>query len=533
MKTLILDNFDSFTYNLFQYCAELGANPVVFRNNEITLEEIERDKYTHLMISPGPGTPANEKDFGICGKVITHFAGRLPILGVCLGHQGIIHVLGGRVIRAPIPMHGKRSVIRVDTQNPLFRGLPEKIEVMRYHSLIGEAATLPKELDVIGETEDRLIMAVAHKNLAIYGVQFHPESVGTPLGKQILKNFFEATGGVPLPKTRITAHALTAEEAESFIDEIADGTATEDEIEDILLARKGESVAEITGMARGLRKHAIQLFSSGCELITMDTCGTGGSGLPRMNISTTAAFVLAAAGVKVAKHGNRAASGRCGSFDLLEALGVNIELAPEKTAEAVEKIGVGFLYAPTFHPVMKRVAPVRKRLGIRTIFNLLGPLVNPAHPKYHLLGAPSPDIAKKLIEAMRELEYVRAAVVCGQDGLDDLTLTGKTRVFELNRGVVREYEFAPEEAGLPRQKSFEEISGGSAQENARIFLELIQGHGPLPLKNLLLLNAGFAFFIREVVRDIHEGIILARNILESGAAYEKFTSYKNFTYGTL
>lgn len=190
MKTLIIDNFDSFTYNLFQYIAEIGGNPEVYRNNEITLSDIEKNGYTHIVISPGPGSPIRKKDFGICGDIIQSFKGRLPILGVCLGHQGIIHFLGGRVIRAPKPMHGKRSIIRVNNSNALFKGLPEKIEIMRYHSLIGDSSSLPNELEITAETEDGVIMAISHKTLPLHGVQFHPESIETPLGKEILKNFF-------------------------------------------------------------------------------------------------------------------------------------------------------------------------------------------------------------------------------------------------------------------------------------------------------------------------------------------------------
>lgn len=192
VKTLILDNYDSFTYNLFQYCAELDGNPEVFKNNELTLRNIEKHKYTHIIISPGPGGPGRKKDFGICGDVIKNFKSKIPILGVCLGHQGIIHALGGRVIRAPIPVHGKRSLVKINTHNSIFKNLPEEIEVMRYHSLIGDGSKIPTELSVIAKTKnDGLVMAVAHKSHPLFGVQFHPESIGTPTGKQILRNFLD------------------------------------------------------------------------------------------------------------------------------------------------------------------------------------------------------------------------------------------------------------------------------------------------------------------------------------------------------
>lgn len=188
MKTLILDNFDSFTYNLYQYCAELYGSPEVFRNNEITVEQIKKNNYSHIIISPGPGTPENPDDFGVCAQVIREFTDT-PILGVCLGHQGIIYQLGGKIVRAPYPVHGKQSLITLDRASPLFKGLPKQINVMRYHSLIGAQDTLPKELTVIASTEDDLIMAISHKTRPLYGVQFHPESIGTPQGKQLLKNF--------------------------------------------------------------------------------------------------------------------------------------------------------------------------------------------------------------------------------------------------------------------------------------------------------------------------------------------------------
>lgn len=199
MKTLIIDNYDSFTYNLYQYTAELGGNPVVKKNDEISLKQIEKLKPTHIIISPGPGTPEHKKDFGICAEVIKYFANRTPILGVCLGHQGIIHVFGGKIIKAPNPMHGKTSKIKIlsDAQikklgckyESIFKSLPQKIEVMRYHSLVGDAKTFPQDFVVTAQTSDGLIMALQSRELPMFGIQFHPESFCTPHGKKIIKNF--------------------------------------------------------------------------------------------------------------------------------------------------------------------------------------------------------------------------------------------------------------------------------------------------------------------------------------------------------
>lgn len=189
MKTLILDNYDSFTYNLYQYLGELGANPVVFRNDEISLAGIKKLKPTHLVISPGPGTPEKPRDFGICKEAILKLVPKIPLLGVCLGHQGIIYYFGGKIKRAPQILHGKTSLVKHNGKD-LFRGLKSPIEVMRYHSLIGERKSLPTCLQITAETVfDHLIMGVRHKKYPIFGIQFHPESIGTPAGKKILANF--------------------------------------------------------------------------------------------------------------------------------------------------------------------------------------------------------------------------------------------------------------------------------------------------------------------------------------------------------
>lgn len=189
MAILIIDNYDSFTYNLYQYLGELGAEATVARNDQITLDEIRRLSPTHIVLSPGPGSPERPRDFGVCGQVIRELGETTPILGVCLGHQGIIHELGGRIVRAPSVVHGKTSRVR-HTGRGIFAGLPEELEVMRYHSLLGERSSIPACLDITAETvDDGLVMAVAHQRWPLYGIQFHPESIGTPFGKRILSGF--------------------------------------------------------------------------------------------------------------------------------------------------------------------------------------------------------------------------------------------------------------------------------------------------------------------------------------------------------
>lgn len=189
MKTIILDNYDSFTYNLYQYIAELGGNPIVFRNDEISIKEIEKMKPSHIVISPGPGTPEKKKDFGVCGDVIRLLGKKIPILGVCLGHQGIANVFKGRIIQAPSIMHGKTSQVSL-LESVLFKGIPKKVQVMRYHSLVVDPKSFPKDLKVTAmEEEEGVIMGLEHTKYPIYGIQFHPESIGTPDGMKMLKNF--------------------------------------------------------------------------------------------------------------------------------------------------------------------------------------------------------------------------------------------------------------------------------------------------------------------------------------------------------
>lgn len=511
MKTLILDNFDSFTFNLYQYCAELNGNPAVYRNNNISLKKIKRENFTHIIISPGPGSPLNKKDFGICETVIKNFAGKLPILGICLGHQGIIHALGGKIIRAKVPMHGKKCEIKIQNKSRLFQNLPEKIYGMRYHSLMGERESLPNDLKITAETKDKIVMAIEHKDFPLYGLQFHPESIGTDFGRDILKNFLNE---------KINT--------EQFINDIESGRLPDEKIEETLknMAEKGETIDEILGIIKGLQKYAVKIKTG--NQLCMDNCGTGGSGLQRMNISTTAAFVLAACGVKIAKHGNRAASGRCGSFDLLERLGINIELTPEKIAEAIKKLGIGFLYAPLFHPVMKKIAPIRKKLGIPTIFNIIGPLLNPTKPAYHLLGASSEKIAEKIAQVMQKMNYKHAVVVTGEDGLDEVTLTGKTTIYEIKNGKFKKYEFDPKEVGMEKV-SFKKIQGGMVEENALIFLALLKNQAPKDLQNLLLLNCAFGLLTAEKVKTIKQGIEMADTAIKSGQAYRKFQEYRKFS----
>ncbi|HMR63897.1 MAG TPA: anthranilate phosphoribosyltransferase, partial [Anaerolineae bacterium] len=397
---LMIDNYDSFTYNLVQYLGELGCEVTVRRNDAITLDEIAKLKPDQIVISPGPGTP---DDAGVSLDLIRRFHQEIPILGVCLGHQAIGQAFGGKVVRAKMVMHGKVSAIEHDQQG-IFHNLPSPLTATRYHSLIVQEP-LPDCLEVTargGEANE--VMALRHKAYPVVGVQFHPESILTEYGHEMLYNFLEieAKAGAPaqitppLPETKpepaptpmfvmpiktaigkvMNQESLTAAEAEEVMSQIMEGEATPAQIGAYLMAlrMKGETVDEITGSARAMRRAAIQVKTLTSPDDLVDVVGTGGDGVGTFNISTTTAFVVAGAGQKVAKHGNRAASSKSGSADVLVALGANLELTPEQVAAAIDEVGLGFLFAVKHHPAMKHAIGPRREMGARTVFNILGPL---------------------------------------------------------------------------------------------------------------------------------------------------------------
>lgn len=288
------------------------------------------------------------------------------------------------------------------------------------------------------------------------------------------------------------------------------------------LSIKGVAPAELTGFAAAMRSRATPVAASG-DLV--DTCGTGGSGLPTTNTSTLCAFVLAAAGVPVAKHGNRASSGRCGSMDVLEELGVGIEIGPQAAARLLDEVGISFLFAPLYHPAMRHVATVRRALGFPTVFNFLGPLCNPAGARRQLLGVSDSAMAPRMAAALQELGSERVLVVRGEDGLDELSLGGPTRTWELVDGELIEGSITPDQVGL-RPAPFEALAGGERADNARRFADILAGEETGPRADHLLFNAGAALYVAGRVAGIAEGVEQARELIASGAAAARFEDYR-------
>ncbi len=325
---------------------------------------------------------------------------------------------------------------------------------------------------------------------------------------------------------------LTADEAEEAVRTIMAGDATPAQVGAFLtgLRRNGETVEEIVGCARAMRLFVDPVQTS--HSLVVDTCGTGGDGRGTFNISTTAAFVVAGAGVPVAKHGNRAASSRSGSADVLEALGIAIDLDPAEVGRCLDAVGIAFLFAQKHHPAMRYAAGPRRELGFRTVFNLLGPLTNPAGAQVQVVGVGSPEFVVPLAEALRQLGSRRALIVHGSDGVDEFTLSGPSRVADSSRsgpdGGPLVYEVTPEEAGL-RRAPLEALSGGSPEDNAVITEAVLRGEDTGPRRDVVCLNAAAALLASGRVRDLRAGVLLSVEVIASGGAWEKLCALREFT----
>ncbi|HYP29768.1 MAG TPA: anthranilate phosphoribosyltransferase [Blastocatellia bacterium] len=331
---------------------------------------------------------------------------------------------------------------------------------------------------------------------------------------------------------------LSDGEAESVLEQIMSGECTDAQIASLLTAlrMKGETAEELSGFARVMRRRAapvrpqflVTAALGGTEREALiDTCGTGGDVSGSFNVSTATAFVVAGAGVRVAKHGNRSVSSQCGSADVVEALGVRIELPPERISRSIDEVGIGFLHAPLLHEAMKYVALARRQMGIRTIFNMLGPLTNPAGANTQVIGVYAPHLTELLAEVLRRLGSTRALVVHGADGLDEISITGESKVTELAQGRVESYTVRPEDFGLKRAE-LKDIQGGDARTNANIILRVLEGEAG-PCRDIVLLNASAGLVASSKVADMVEGVRAASESIDSGRALAKLRDLVAFT----
>ncbi len=527
---LLIDNYDSFTYNVYQYLSEIKPGGIkVVRNDEITLDEIEKMSPEGIIISPGPGRP---EDNGIIIDCIKRFKGRFPILGICLGHQAIAQAFGGKTVKGKKIFHGKKDRIENDGKG-VFRNLAPLLEVVRYHSLVADKETLSGDLEITAYSSDGEIMGLRHREYPIEGIQFHPESIASESGRHLLRNFINYKRESVKPKTVITSimkhKSLTFEEAADFMEELTEGNLNDVVISGFLTAlnTKGISAEEIAGCASVLQRKKVGIKT---EKEVLDTCGTGGDGLGTFNISSFAALIASSAGVAVAKHGNRAVSSLSGSADFYRELGIPVDIKPEEAERLIRECGFSFLFAPFYHSAMKHAASVRNKLGVKSIFNLLGPLVNPASASYQLLGVYDRSLCRTIAQAAKMLGVKRVLVVHGFDGLDEISVSAPSRIVRIFEDGEEDVSvFEPEKIGIP-QFPISELKGGSASENSAVAEELLAGRGSAAVQASVCLNAGAALYLYGVSESIEAGYHTALETLRSGKVLDKVNQLRGF-YG--
>jgi len=323
---------------------------------------------------------------------------------------------------------------------------------------------------------------------------------------------------------------LSREEASAVMGEIMNGKATPSQISCLLTALriKGETADEVTGFASKMRENSVKISSKFGNIV--DTCGTGGDFSGTFNVSTVSAIVAAAAGARVAKHGNRSASSKCGSADILEAMGVKIDIPPEKVKRSIEEICIGFIFAPNFHPAMKYAGPSRKEIGIRTVFNILGPLTNPAGAKHQLLGVFSEKLTELMSLVLQNLGSTEVMVVHGMDGMDEITVTNRTKISHLKDGKIKNYFIEPKSFRMNRCAK-EELLGGSVNDNIKITNDILKGAEKGAKRDIVVLNTAAALVVGQAAKDMNDGISRAKEALDSGAAFKKLEDLIKFTNG--
>jgi len=519
---LLIDNYDSFTYNVYQYLMELTSEAVeVVRSDAISLEEVEQRSPKGIIISPGPGRPENA---GLSVEIVRRFTGSIPILGICLGHQAIGYAFGAEIVQAKHIVHGKAQMISHDGQG-VFRSIPSPSVFTRYHSLVIKEDTIPADFEITATSDDGEIMGIRHIKHTVEGVQFHPESMASESGKRLLKNFLNyKRHAFPfshhLEKT-INGENLSKQAAGEFMEELTEGNLTPAQIAGFLTAlnAKGITSEEIAGCAEVLQKKRVPVK---VEHPVLDTCGTGGDGLGTFNISSMTAIAASACGAVVAKHGNRAVSSVSGSADFYRALGIAADLPPDKAAELIKKTGFGFLFAPLFHGAMRFAAQARRELGVKTLMNLLGPLVNPAAAEYQLIGVFSEKYCLPVAEAAKLLGLRRVLVVHSQDGMDEISVHAPTRlVMADENGKITDTLFRPAELGISGY-TVKDLAGGSAEENAAIARDLMRNEGHDAIRIAVSLNAGAALYIYGLVESIEEGYAKATQAFKDGSILNKY-----------
>ena len=544
---LFIDNYDSFSYNLVQAFMQLGRTPVVVKNDDPALVSLaDRDDLAMVCISPGPGRPESA---GRCLEFLQRLPARIPVLGVCLGHQILGSFAGARVEVGPRIMHGKQSCISHDGTG-IFHALPQSMPVARYHSLVVRAEDAPDRIRVTAGTDEHEVMALQYKDRPWAGVQFHPESVLTPDGMRLLANFPSGLittgpdspthietinpGRIPVRTASIieqlaSGEDLPVETAMEAFSRLMDGELSASQAGALLLGlrAKGETPEEMGAAVRAVLSRAVPVPP--VDGTCIDIVGTGGDNKSSFNCSTATCLTLAGMGHGVLKHGNRSVSSRCGSADVLEKLGIPLDTPPEAVPATLDRDKFVFLFAPRYHPAFSHVMPVRRELGVRTLFNLLGPLVNPAKPTHHFLGVPGREQLYLVAETLARTSNGSGAVVCGAGGYDELTTMGPASLMFVDHGDTRSGCLDPEEYGFSPCRE-EDLVVSDPDEAAAVLRQLLQGEGPDAMRDMLMLNVGFALYLLETDRQetidpccgynrsrMHTAMERARQAVQDGA----------------
>ncbi|MCR5562147.1 MAG: anthranilate phosphoribosyltransferase [Desulfovibrio sp.] len=519
---LLIDNYDSFTYNLVQAFYALGKEPHVVANDDPNLLNLAKDPSLEMVcISPGPSRPENA---GYCLDFLKHLDTSVPVLGVCLGHQ-ILGLFGGaRVVGAPSIMHGKQSAITHDGKG-LFSGLSNPMKVGRYHSLVVEAKsdTAHPAFTVTARGPEGEVMALAFKDRPWVGVQFHPESVLTKDGLQLLNNFPNAVLNADAERLKFSRildklackEDLDAKEASVAFGWLMDGKLAPAQAGSFLIAlrMKGESSLELAHATRAALARAVPV--RGIEGPHLDVVGTGGDGRHSFNCSTASSLILAGMGYQVAKHGNRAVSSTSGSADALEALGITLDKDPASVAEMVRKRNFAFMFAPYFHPSFKNIGPIRKELGVRTLFNILGPMINPSNPTHLCMGVARPELIPLVSETLLQLPLKRAAVLCGAGNYDELTPIGPAEIMILDGEKAVPLPLDPADYGIETCRP-EDLAVHTKEEAVAVLRELLGGGGPRHMQDMIVLNVALGVYLMEENLDMSACMARAREAVLAG-----------------
>ncbi|MCX8655711.1 bifunctional anthranilate synthase glutamate amidotransferase component TrpG/anthranilate phosphoribosyltransferase TrpD [Gilliamella sp. B2894] len=531
---LFIDNIDSFTYNLVDQLRNSQHHVTIYRNTipaDVIVEKLSQMQNPILMLSPGPGAPS---EAGCMPELLKRLKGKLPIIGICLGHQAIVESYGGSIVPAGDILHGKASLIEHDEQ-AMFKGLPNPLPVARYHSLKGE--NIPKTL-TINALCHNIVMAVRNDEDRVCGFQFHPESILTIQGVKLLEQTIEWALNPsqqtaqpkqeaiidkqeyniqPILNKLYLGQVLSQQESKILFNLIIQGKIEPTVLATAIISMKvrGEKPDEIAGAAQALLENADSFAIP--DYAFTDIVGTGGDGTNSINISTASAFVAAALGYKVAKHGNRGVSSKSGSSDVLSALGIKLNMPAEDSRKALDELGVCFLFAQQYHSGFRHAAPVRQQLKTRTIFNVLGPLINPSRPKRILLGVYHPDLIKPIAETLTMLGYTHAYVVHGS-GMDEVAIHGETQVAEVHNGKIRYFTLTPQDFGL-QQYTLKDIEGGTPEMNRDMLIAILQGHGKPAHEAAIAANVAMLMSLFGQ-SDLKQNAKQAIEMMRSGKAYQ-------------